>query len=150
MSATQKHMIANYDRTSTYGKEKHIYKVRSGDVLGLIAQRYRVRVSDIKKWNNLRSNTIRVGQNLAIWKAPGFSEERAKATPTQPVDVPANKIHVVRNGDTLWDISQMYKGLSIQKIKELNNLKSNTIKPGQKLRIGWSNTSLLLEKPASP
>jgi membrane-bound lytic murein transglycosylase D len=39
-------------------------------------------------------------------------------------------------GDTLWDISRKYEGLSIEKIKQLNNLTNNKIKPGQKLIIG--------------
>ena len=48
----------------------------------------------------------------------------------------SGKIYLVQPGDTLWDISRKYEGLSIEKIKKLNNLKSNTIKPGQKLVIG--------------
>ena len=52
---------------STYGREKIVYRVRSGDVLGKIAQRHNVTVTDIKKWNNLSSNTIRIGQRLNIY-----------------------------------------------------------------------------------
>ena len=137
LDAKKKYLVATYDRTSTYGKEKHIYTVRSGDVLGTIAERYSVRVSDIRKWNNLRSNIIRVNQRLAIWKAPGYT---AKAYSPKPIAktkaIPGSKTHVVRYGDTLWDISRMYEGLSIEKIKRLNNLESNKIKPGQVLRIG--------------
>jgi membrane-bound lytic murein transglycosylase D len=43
---------------------------------------------------------------------------------------------MVQPGDSLWKISRRYEGLSIEKIKELNNLKSNTIVPGQKLIVG--------------
>lgn len=43
------------------------YKVRSGDFLGRIAERYNVRISDIKKWNNLRSNKLSIGQRLLIY-----------------------------------------------------------------------------------
>ena len=124
---------------STYGRDKIIHRVRSGDVLGRIAQRYHVRVSDIKKWNNLRSNTIRVGQRLNIWLTPNsYTASTAKKKPTeaQSLVVDGRKYHIVQPGDTLWDISKAYSNMSIEKIKKLNNLRSNKIKPGQKLVIG--------------
>ena len=43
--------------------------------------------------------------------------------------------YTVQKGDTLWDIARMYSGVSVSKIKQLNNLKSNTLKPGSKLVI---------------
>lgn len=124
---------------STYGRDKVIHRVRSGDVLGKIAQRYHVRVSDIKKWNNLRSNTIRVGQKLNIWLVPNsYSAAIAQKKPTvkQNLVVDGKKFHVVQPGDTLWDISKAYSNMSIEKLKKLNNLKTNNIKPGQKLVVG--------------
>lgn len=48
--------------------DKYIYQVRRGDVIGSIARDFRVRVSQIKEWNGLRGNMIRVGQKLTIWK----------------------------------------------------------------------------------
>jgi peptidoglycan lytic transglycosylase D len=137
LNEKQTHLVATYDRTSTYGKENHKYRVRSGDVLGTIAEKYHVRVSDLRKWNNLRSNMIRVGQRLSVWKAPGYQVQ--KYPPKKVVDpkpIPGSKVHVVKYGDTLWDISKLYEGLSIDKIKTLNNLKTSRIKPGQRLRIG--------------
>jgi membrane-bound lytic murein transglycosylase D len=124
---------------STYGRDKIIHRVRSGDVLGKIAQTYRVRITDIKKWNNLHSNTIRVGQRLNIWLTPNSSTAVASAKPSGPrqsIIENGTKYYIVQPGDTLWDISKSYNDLSIEKIKELNNLKSNNIKPGQKLVIG--------------
>ena len=54
--------------SSPYGSGNYIvYKVRSGDVLGKIARRYGVTVSQIKMWNNIHSNTIRIGQKLKIY-----------------------------------------------------------------------------------
>ena len=124
---------------STYGRDKVIHRVRSGDVLGRIAQRYHVRVSDIKKWNKLHSNTIRVGQRLNIWLVPNAytaSVKKNKPTVKQDLVVNGTKYHVVQPGDTLWDISKTYSDMSIEKLKKLNNLKSNNIKPGQKLVVG--------------
>lgn len=121
---------------STYGRDKVAYRVKNGDVLGTIAQRYRVRVSDIRKWNNLRSNLIRVGQRLNIWIYPG-AKIRAVVVQSKPriEQLENGKYYLVQPGDTLWDISRMFKGLSIEKLKTLNNLKSNKITPGQKLLI---------------
>ncbi|MEP0368750.1 MAG: LysM peptidoglycan-binding domain-containing protein [Cyclobacteriaceae bacterium] len=129
---------------STYGRERQVYKVRSGDVLGVIAQRYHVRVSDIRSWNNLNSNMIRVGQRLNIWVLPSYSSQtkdlytstaRATTSSAQKIIPAGSKTHTVQYGDSLWSIANSYAGLSIDKIKQLNNLSSNTIKPGQQLII---------------
>lgn len=124
---------------STFGRDKVVYKVRSGDVLGIIAQRYRVRVSDIKKWNKLQSNVIRVGQYLDIWVYPGSKSVAVASKKTvEPVtiDYSGKKVYTVQPGDTLWDIAKKYEGLDIEKIKKLNKLKNSRIVPGQKLIIG--------------
>ncbi|MEP2668440.1 MAG: LysM peptidoglycan-binding domain-containing protein [Cyclobacteriaceae bacterium] len=127
---------------STYGRELVAYRVQSGDVLGKIAERYHVRVGDIKNWNNLNSNTIRIGQRLNIWVLPSnrnytsttvASNQTTKTEVTFPPDA---KIYTVQPGDTLWDISRKFEGLTIEKIKTLNNLKSTKLQPGQKLIIG--------------
>lgn len=132
-------MLAKNSVGSTYGRDKVIHRVRSGDVLGKIATRYHVRVSDIKKWNKLHSNTIRIGQKLNIWLVPSsYSATVVQKKPTlkQNMVVNGTKYHVVQPGDTLWDISKAYSDMSIEKLKKMNNLKSNNIKPGQKLVVG--------------
>lgn len=125
---------------STFGRDKHVYRVKSGDVLGTIANRYHVRVSDIKKWNRLSSNTIRIGQSLNIWVYPGTKINPAYRPTTTASTVPLNfdgkKTYIVQPGDTLWDISKKYEDLDIEKIKKLNKLKSDQIKPGQILIVG--------------
>jgi membrane-bound lytic murein transglycosylase D len=128
---------------STYGREKQIYKVRSGDVLGTIARRYGVRVSDIKSWNNLHSNMIRVGQRLNIWVLPSYNSSTkdlyavsTTSSPSQPaLDLAGKKTYQVRPGDTLWDISKS-SNVPISRLKELNKLTTNTIKPGQQIILG--------------
>ena len=141
-SKTGKQEIAYKARNSvgsTYGRERVVYRVQNGDVIGLIAERYHVRVSDIRSWNNLRSNMIRIGQPLVIWVRPGSkpAPSYAKASKPAPKPIPLDaKTYVVQPGDTLWDISRKFEGLSIEKIKKLNNLKDHKIKPGQKLILG--------------
>lgn len=131
-------LLAKNTEGSTYGRDRIVYRVKSGDVLGGIAMRYHVRVNDLRKWNNLNGNTIRVGQRLNIWlKQPTHisvaSSAPAKAVPVLPI--PGSKTYVVQEGDTLWDISRKFEGLTIEKIKQLNNLSNSKIQPGQKLVI---------------
>jgi len=106
------------------------YKVRSGDVLGKIAARHGVTVTQIKSWNNLYSNLIRVGQNLTIYSGnnPAVAETRTNSS--------GQLLYIVQPGDSLWIISKKHAGLTIEQIKRLNNLNSNNIKPGQRLIIG--------------
>jgi len=129
---------------SVYGRTKITHRVRSGQVLGTIAERYHVRVSDIKKWNNISGSMIRVGQPLKIWVKPNGQNNITYAIPSKqlvtppspPLVLAGRKIHVVEYGDTLWDIAKKYEGLTISKIKVLNNMKTSKIKPGQQLIIG--------------
>lgn len=116
---------------STYGRKKLVHKVRRGDVLGKIARRYNVRIADLRKWNGIRGNLIRIGERLDVWVSPGHSNSINNTLAKQSLK--GREMYLVQPGDTLWDISQKYKGLTIAKIKELNNLKGNKIKPGQKL-----------------
>lgn len=106
------------------------YKVRSGDVLGSIARRYGVTVTQIKSWNNLSSNLIRVGQTLKI--NSGLSGNIASTQTNSS----GQTTYTVQPGDSLWIISRKHEGLTVEQIKRLNNLNSNNIKPGQKLIIG--------------
>jgi membrane-bound lytic murein transglycosylase D len=101
-------------------------------VIGSIAERYGVKVSDIQKWNNLSGNKILVGQNLKI-----YSDANVNDIPTVNKNVSKKSdkdSYMVKTGDTLYSISLENK-TTVAKIKSLNNLKSNKIKPGQKIRI---------------
>ncbi|HNV28574.1 MAG TPA: LysM peptidoglycan-binding domain-containing protein [Cyclobacteriaceae bacterium] len=121
---------------NTYGREMTTYKVVSGDVLGSIAIRHRVSVQDLRTWNNLNGNTIRVGQRLVVWMAPGSSTAKNTVSAEAILLSPDTKTYIVQPGDTLWDISKKVPGLTVEKIKSLNNLKSNNLQPGQKLIVG--------------
>lgn len=113
-----------------------VYKVRRGDVLGSIAIKHKVTVAQIKKWNNLRSTMIRDGQLLRIYRKGGapVTTSVAKNVPRQPLN--GTQTYTVQPGDTLWTISRKFDGLTIEKIKTLNNLNGNKIQPGQKLILG--------------
>ena len=135
---TQLEGLAQKTRGTTYGRESVTYTVKSGDVFGLIAQRHHVRVDDIKSWNNLHSNVIQPGQRLNIWVMPSTITTSTRiAQPSSEIATsPQGKVYTVQPGDSLWDISKKFQGLTIEKIKSLNNLKTNKLQPGQKLIVG--------------
>ena len=116
------------------------YRVRSGDYLGKIAERYGVGVSQIKRWNGLRSNNLRVGQRLTIFSRKPVTQSRAvaatsskKTNTTSTID--ASKVHTVKKGDSLWTISRKYPGISIENLREWNGISGNNLKPGTKLKL---------------
>jgi membrane-bound lytic murein transglycosylase D len=100
--------------------QKTTHVVASGEVLGTIASRYGVGVSDLQRWNGLSGTTIKVGQKLTVHAA-------AKAAP-------AETTHKVSSGESLWSIAQQHN-VSVADLRSWNGLKSNTLKPGQKLTI---------------
>lgn len=112
------------------------YKVRQGDYLGKIARRFGVRVSQIKQWNGLRSNNLRIGQRLVIYSR-GSGLTTTKKTPIAKSTTQSYKgeIYTVKSGDSLWSISQKYEGVSVQNIKDWNAISGNKLKPGMKLRL---------------
>lgn len=127
------------------------YKVKSGDYLGRIASRYHVSVSQLMKWNHLRSTNLRVGQVLYIYHrgaAPASSTATAAApAKTQQGGQNATKaqvssgeytVYVVKSGDTLYSIAKNYPGISSQNIMDFNHIGSS-IRPGMKLRIPKTN-----------
>jgi membrane-bound lytic murein transglycosylase D len=118
-------------------QNKVIYVVKSGDVLGSIAQKHGTTVTNLKAWNNLSSNTIKIGQKLDIYtKSSAFEKTIAQADDRNVVAGENPKTYTVQPGDSLWLISKKLNGVTVDQIKKLNNLNTNQIKPGQKLIIG--------------
>ena len=126
--------------------ERIVYRVKNGDYLGKIAGRYRVSVNQIKRWNNLRSNNIRVGQRLIIYrggKAPasvssGSSSEKKSTKPAEkPVMAASGEyiIYTVKSGDSFYTIAKNYPGVSAQNIMDYNGIDSSKIRPGMKIKI---------------
>jgi membrane-bound lytic murein transglycosylase D len=119
---------------------KTTHRVRSGEYLGLIARKYGVRVSQIKQWNGLRSNNLKVGQKLTIY--PRGSSGSASASTSQTATTNSSsaqaKTYTVRSGDSLWSISNKFPGVSVQNIKDWNGISGSILKPGMKLKISKS------------
>lgn len=118
--------------------EEHIrYRVKSGDYLGRIAEQHGVGVSEIKRWNGLRSNMLRVGQRLTIYPRKAVTTSantgnQAAASGKRDADA---RIHVVKEGDSLWTISKKYPGITVENLREWNGLSGSNLRPGTKLKL---------------
>ena len=146
--------------TNVNGKTQLIYTVKSGDNLGYIADWYRVGLSDLRYWNNIYSNTIRIGQRITIYVDPQQSEyfskvntmtfaekqnmkgktipvnTRTTAVNNQPETDGDYIVHTVRRGDTIWNIVRMYDNVTSTEILALNSISDpGKIQVGQKLKI---------------
>jgi membrane-bound lytic murein transglycosylase D len=154
---------STYTPPDASGKTKLVYVVRDGDNLGFISEWYHVGLSELRYWNNIYRNTIKVGQKLTIYvdpaKADRYSKinsmsfaEKQKMTGNSSVNVattsvpttlavtasaePDYEFYTVRYGDTVWDIAKMFDGVSATDILRLNNISdASKIQVGQKLRI---------------
>ena len=110
------------------GEERIIYRVHKGDYLGRIAKEHKVHVFEIKEWNNLKSSKLDIGDKLVIYVKKGEDKSTKKVTASK-------NEYIVQKGDTLWEIAQKHEGLSVWKIKALNNLETDNLKPGTKILI---------------
>ncbi|MBT8265621.1 MAG: LysM peptidoglycan-binding domain-containing protein [Bacteroidia bacterium] len=112
------------------------YRVRSGDYLGKIARKYGVRVSQIKQWNGLRSNKLKIGQRLVIYPRNSSTVASTSTPAKKKVAVNPNaKTYEVKKGDSLWSISQKFPGVSIQNIRDWNGISGSKLKPGMVLVV---------------
>lgn len=140
------------------------YRVVAGDTLYRISQRFGVSVGELKLWNNLSSDLIRVGQELVVTKkladepsAPETQPEIAEkpaapSVPNKPEVAPEKPTQTgseykVVAGDTLYSIAQRH-GVSVAQLKQWNQLSSDVILVGQVLNI--SSTVTETEKPSTP
>ncbi|MCX6333975.1 MAG: transglycosylase SLT domain-containing protein [Bacteroidia bacterium] len=144
------------------GKTKLIYTVRDGDNLGFISEWYRVGLSELRYWNDIYRNTIRIGQKLVVYIDPTKSEYYSKVNEMSfaekqamigksvssnttsatfqsaaPVQTDGDYIiHTVRDGDTIWDIVKLYDNVTTTEVLTLNNISDpEKIKAGQVLKI---------------
>lgn len=101
------------------------YVVVRGDSLSMIAQRHNVGLTQLRAANNLRGDTIQVGQRLSI---PGGGPMTIASAP------PVVSEHIISRGETLSGIAQRYQ-VSLSRLREANNLRNDTIRVGQVLVI---------------
>ena len=102
------------------------YTVKKGDTLYSIATKNNTTVDLIKELNNLNTNTLSIGQ---ILKLPS----------TEIIEIPETITYKVKKGDTLYSIAKTYD-TTVDAIKKLNNLTSNTLTINTTLQIPTSKT----------
>jgi membrane-bound lytic murein transglycosylase D len=152
-----------YTPPDVNGKTKLTYTVKDGDNLGFISEWYDVPLSELRYWNNIYRNTIRVGQKLSVYVDPAKADRYGKvnsmsfadkqkmegkvtasagssaAVPQVAASAVASgdyELYTVRTGDTVWDIAKKFEGVSATDILKLNNIPdASRIMVGQKLRI---------------
>lgn len=113
-------------------QERMVHIVRSGENLGLIARKYNCNTSSLKRWNNLKGTTIYPGQRLVVYpKGAYYSGATTQNSSPEPAK---NGSYTVKSGDNLGLIAKR-NGVTVQELKHWNNLKNNTIVPGQKLVV---------------
>ncbi|MCW8887566.1 MAG: LysM peptidoglycan-binding domain-containing protein, partial [Gammaproteobacteria bacterium] len=133
--------LANYPKNERIKWKRH--KVRNGEVLGTIAEKYNTTVKMLKKVNKIKSNNIRVGKSIVIPVARKSLDryklsagERLKKI--QTVKRSGNRVEIrVAKGDTFWDIAQKYN-VSSSSIAKWNGMSPrDPLRLGQKLVI-WT------------
>ena len=140
---------------SKYSTKTKYHTVRRGESLGLISNKYDVSVTDLKKWNNLRSNVINYGAKLKIVSTIKESVPKPKVVPeivekeeetaiakievTSPdaneeIKIDEASVYTVQKGDNLSSIARKFN-ISVTELKELNNLEDTNVKLDSKLKI---------------
>ncbi len=110
--------------TTTVKSDNYSYhRVKKGETISQISEKYKVSVSSIRNWNNLSGDKIIAGETLKIKKGGEI------------LTGGRNYYHLVTRGESLYTIAKKYN-TTIQKIKSLNNLSGSKIKAGQKLKVG--------------
>lgn len=115
--------VANYigvPYTPPEGLITNTYVVQKGDTLYSIANKLGTTVSELKKENNLTSNTLQIGEVLRV--------------PTKEIYEEEENIYIVKKGDTLYSIA-MANNTTVDELKKANNLTSNILSTGQLLKI---------------
>jgi membrane-bound lytic murein transglycosylase D len=129
--------VAKKEKKQTeVGTQWFIHKVQQGDNLSSIAQKYGVSVSDVRRWNALKTNTIRIGQELEILQEEnGNGQSKITDNKMTKTEKKSNTvIYKVKKGDTLISIAAAF-GVTVAELKEWNRLSSHRIVVGQELII---------------
>jgi D-alanyl-D-alanine carboxypeptidase len=108
-----------------------VHRVRTGDTLYGIAKTQGCSIAQLKGWNQLQGNVIKPGQRLKIYhKSQGLHASAGQSAGSAII------YYKVQPGDTLWRISQKYKGVSVQKLMQINGIKhAGDLKAGDTIKI---------------
>ena len=143
---------------------KNYHKVKSGESLGVIAEKNNVSIADLRKWNNIKGSNINAGQSLVIQttkkvtvnevikkpkpKVETITPEAENAVAVNTTKPTVNKYadakskleikedyYIVQKGDSIFSITRKFPNLTADDLKKKNDLKTDNIQPGMKLKI---------------
>ncbi len=173
---TKTEKIFKTEKVVAFKDVTKFHKVKSGDNLGAIASKYDVSVSEIKKWNKLKGDNIGLGANLKIIKnekvttivkkevkqpvtdrkedvavvdRKNSKSEKSKKEEKIDTTSKAENYYVVAKGDNLFTIAKK-NNVSLENIKEWNNLIDNNVKVGTQLIISGENLAEAREEDTKP
>ena len=143
---------------------KNYHKVKSGESLGVIADKNKVSISDLRKWNNIKGSNINAGQSLVIQTTKKITVNEVIKKPKPKVETIVPEIqntvaensekpvlnkyadakskidikedfYIVQKGDSIFSITKKFPNLTADDLKKKNDLKTDNIQPGMKLKI---------------
>ncbi len=141
---------------------KDYHKVKKGETLSEIADKNKVSIINLRKWNNIKGSNINAGQSLVIQttKKVTVNEVVKKPKPKTELIEPANAVaentekpienkyssakskieimedyYIVQKGDSIFSITKKFPNLTADDLKKKNDLKTDNIQPGMKLKI---------------
>lgn len=129
--------VATDDTDNKEDEKSEFYVVQKGDNLNSIARKYGVTVAEIKEWNNLEDANVLSGSKLKLIPNENAPVIETKAEKAQQQIASSAKVHqyLVQKGDSLFSIAKKYPGVTVENIKKWNDIRSENIKPGMKLKI---------------
>lgn len=108
------------------------HTVEPKETLFSISKQYNVSIAELKAWNNLSNNNLEVGQQLTIYPSESTSQKQSSIVVDS--ETQENTYYVVKSGDSLYKIAQQH-GMTVEELKTLNDLSTNTIRVGQRLTV---------------
>jgi membrane-bound lytic murein transglycosylase D len=122
----------------------YYYKVRKGDTISQISERYHVSTAELKKWNGIKSNKIISGQTLKVYATESTSSfVESSTTPSANINY-----HKIKKGETIGSIAELYK-VSAASIRDWNDLNSDKIVSGKTLKIYSNDSPVVVSKNVS-
>ena len=143
---------------------KNYHKVKSGESLGVIADKNNVSITDLRKWNNIKGSNINAGQSLVIQTTKKVTVNEVIKKPKKKTEIIEGNVetavaentvkpvvnkyadakskleikedyYIVQKGDSIFSITRKFPNLTADDLKKKNDLKSDNIQPGMKLKI---------------
>jgi membrane-bound lytic murein transglycosylase D len=129
-----------YQPQGIEGRHKIIHKIREGETLGELAEKYRVKAADLRYWNGIRGSMIRAGQKLVIYTkvkqaAPAKVTASKSNQAKKEVSAGNEVVHIVQEGESLWSISKKYEVTQSDLMKLNSKTENSKLFPGDKIKI---------------